>query len=115
MNPLKPLRARRGQPKAGPKFAPDPRPQADIRPQTTEWRGNASLRGVRIAVLSDVHGNLPALEAVLVELEQEEPDLVVLGGDVASGPLPGETIHLLRPPPVRGFVAGNPDRGLVSR
>ena len=64
----------------------------------------------RIAVLCDIHGNLPALEAVVPELEV---DLVVLGGDVASGPFPAETLQLLRslPVPVR-FVRGNADRVL---
>ena len=47
---------------------------------------------MRIAVLSDIHGNLPALEAVLAELEA---DLVVVGGDVAAGPLPAETLDAL--------------------
>ena len=51
----------------------------------------------RIAVLCDIHGNLPALEAVVPELEV---DLVVLGGDVASGPFPAETLELLRSLPV---------------
>ena len=64
----------------------------------------------RIAVLCDIHGNLPALEAVVPELEV---DLVVLGGDVASGPFPAETLELLRslPVPLR-FVRGNADRVL---
>jgi putative phosphoesterase len=64
----------------------------------------------RVAVLSDIHGNLPALEAVLPELEV---DLVVVGGDSASGPFPRETLDLLRSVavPVR-FVRGNADRVL---
>ena len=64
----------------------------------------------RIAVLCDIHGNLPALEAVLRELDADE---VVVGGDVASGPFPLETLELLRslPMPVR-FVRGNADRVL---
>ena len=64
----------------------------------------------RIAVLCDIHGNLPALEAVVPELEAE---LVVVGGDVASGPFPLETLEQLRslPVPVR-FVRGNADRVL---
>src|SRR5215203_1375180 len=36
----------------------------------------------------DTHGNLPALEAVLEELESVEPDLIVVGGDVVAGPMP---------------------------
>jgi 3',5'-cyclic AMP phosphodiesterase CpdA len=47
---------------------------------------------VRIAALYDIHANLPALEAVLAEVEAAAPDLVVIGGDVAAGPLPGETL-----------------------
>jgi putative phosphoesterase len=74
-----------------------------------------SLAGMRVAVLSDVHGNLPALEAVLVEVEREEPDLVVVCGDVAAGPMPVETIELLRTLPRARFVRGNADRQLVSR
>ena len=64
----------------------------------------------RIAVLCDIHGNLPALEAVVPELDV---DLVVVGGDIASGPFPLETLSLLRslPVPVR-YVRGNADRVL---
>jgi hypothetical protein len=69
----------------------------------------------RIAAIYDIHGNLPALEAVLRDIEVEEPDLLVVGGDVAAGPLPGETIERLRSLslPVR-FVRGNADRELVA-
>jgi putative phosphoesterase len=64
----------------------------------------------RIAVLCDIHGNLPALEAVVPDLEA---DVVVVGGDVASGPFPLETLELLRSLalPVH-FVRGNADRVL---
>jgi putative phosphoesterase len=65
---------------------------------------------MRIATLNDIHGNLPALEAVVPELDV---DLVVIGGDVASGPFPAETLALLRSlqVPVR-YVRGNADRVL---
>jgi 3',5'-cyclic AMP phosphodiesterase CpdA len=43
---------------------------------------------VRVAALYDIHGNLPALDAVLADVEAAAPDLVVIGGDVAAGPLP---------------------------
>jgi len=69
---------------------------------------------MRVAVLADIHGNLPALEAVLAEVEAAAPDLVVVCGDVASGPLPAETIELLRSLPDARFVRGNADRELVS-
>src|SRR5262245_3028653 len=41
----------------------------------------------RIAALYDIHGNLPALEAVLEELGVLRVDLIVVGGDVLPGPL----------------------------
>lgn len=50
----------------------------------------------RIGLLSDVHGNLPALEAVLAELEAEELDAVVCLGDVAVGPQPVESLARVR-------------------
>ena len=61
---------------------------------------------MRLAVLADIHGNLPALEAVLGDLEQRRADGVVNLGDCASGPLwPRETLAgliALRWPTVRG-------------
>ncbi len=51
---------------------------------------------MRIAVISDIHGNLPALEAVWAEIDRAAPDLVVNLGDIASGPLwPHETVQWL--------------------
>ena len=69
---------------------------------------------MRVAAIADLHGNLPALEAVLAEVEREEPDLIVVCGDVASGPMPAETIDLLRTLPRTRFVRGNADRGLIE-
>src|SRR2546427_11266990 len=69
---------------------------------------------LRVAALSDIHGNLPALEAVLSEVERERSDLIVSCGDVASGPMPAETISLLMSLPRARFVRGNADRGLVD-
>jgi putative phosphoesterase len=68
----------------------------------------------RVVVLADIHGNLPALEAVLREVERKKPDLVVVCGDVASGPMPVETIDMLRQLPRARFVRGNADRGLIE-
>lgn len=52
---------------------------------------------LRIAVLTDIHGNLPALQAVLAHVQREGCDATVNLGDIASGPLwPRETIDFLR-------------------
>lgn len=40
---------------------------------------------MRVAIVSDIHGNLPALEAVIADMSRTRPDLVVLGGDLAFG------------------------------
>jgi predicted phosphodiesterase len=70
---------------------------------------------VRAAALYDIHGNLPALEAVLADVEGSEADMVVVGGDVASGPMPAQTLDRLRAlgANVR-FVRGNADRELID-
>jgi putative phosphoesterase len=67
-----------------------------------------------VAALFDIHGNLPALEAVLAELRAEAPDAVVVGGDVAAGPMPLEVLTRLRelPWPVH-WLRGNADRAVV--
>ena len=44
-------------------------------------------KGSRVAAIYDIHGYLPALEAVLADLESVRPDLIVVGGDVAAGPI----------------------------
>jgi len=70
---------------------------------------------VRVAALYDIHANLPALEAVLAAVEQEQPDLIVLGGDVAAGPLPRPTIERLLALGERvRYVRGNADRLMVA-
>ena len=68
---------------------------------------------MRVAVVSDVHGNLPALEAVLAEIEREKVDLVVSGGDVAMGPMPAECVDALLALDRVVWVRGNADREAV--
>jgi putative phosphoesterase len=65
---------------------------------------------VRLAALYDVHANLPALEAALAELEREDVDGIVFGGDLTWGPQPAETLALIRSVPNARFVRGNCDR-----
>jgi putative phosphoesterase len=66
---------------------------------------------MRVAALCDVHGNLDALEAVLAELQGENVDGIVFGGDVAAGPRPGETLARIEELGDRAlFVRGNADR-----
>jgi len=68
-----------------------------------------------VAVLSDIHGVMPALEAVLAEPDVRAADLVVLTGDIASGPQPVETLDTLRALGDRAiWVRGNADRELVQ-
>ena len=76
------------------------------------WR---RMRGVRVAALYDIHGNLPALEAVLAEVERNRVELVVVGGDVAIGPMPRECLDRLLALGDRAvFVRGNGDREIAS-
>jgi predicted phosphodiesterase len=68
---------------------------------------------MRVAALADVHANAPALRAVLDEIAREHVDLIVFGGDLTWGPLPTETLAVVRAieTPVR-FVRGNADRSV---
>jgi putative phosphoesterase len=64
---------------------------------------------LRVAALYDVHGTRIALEAVLAELDREQPDAVIFGGDLFLGPQPAETADLVRTVEAT-FVRGNCDR-----
>jgi putative phosphoesterase len=64
---------------------------------------------MRVAVLCDVHGNLPALEAVVAELASIDVDRIVCGGDVVAGPFPRECLDKLVDLDAV-FVRGNADR-----
>ena len=69
---------------------------------------------MRVAVLSDIHGNLPALEAVLADVEREAVDAIVVPGDTAHGPWAVEVFDVLAERGAR-FVRGNADRGVIER
>ena len=56
----------------------------------------------RLAALYDIHGNAPALEAVLAEVRAAGNELIVVGGDVVPGPMPTESY-----PQAAEFASGN--------
>ncbi|WP_035350490.1 metallophosphoesterase family protein [Fictibacillus gelatini] len=69
---------------------------------------------MKIAALYDIHGNLPALNAVLEELEEVQPDMIIIGGDIVSGPMPSKTLKRLSVLGNRArFIRGNGDREAV--
>jgi predicted phosphodiesterase len=69
----------------------------------------------RVAVLSDIHGVLPALDMVLAEPDVAGADRIVLTGDLAAGPLPAQTLDRLAELGERAvWVRGNADRELVQ-
>jgi putative phosphoesterase len=72
-----------------------------------------ATRAARVAALYDIHGNLPALEAVLAEVDSLRVDAVVVGGDVVAGPMPVETLEVLRARADTRFIRGNADRELA--
>ena len=70
---------------------------------------------MRVAAIYDIHGNLPALEAVLDDIRHAEVDRLVVGGDVLPGPMPRETLARLLAVdiPVQ-FIHGNGDREVLA-
>jgi len=66
---------------------------------------------MRLAALYDIHGNLPALEAVLADVRRAGVDGIVVGGDVVPGPMPRETMACLQELdlPVQ-YISGNGER-----
>lgn len=71
---------------------------------------------MRVAALYDIHGNLPALEAVLQEVRQAGVGWIVVGGDVVSGPMPRETLATLLDfeIPVQ-FIQGNGEAEVLAQ
>lgn len=70
---------------------------------------------MRIAIFSDVHGNLSATEAVLAGIEAQSPDMAVFAGDLCLfGPRPAECLRLLRERRIASVV-GNTDAWLAGR
>jgi predicted phosphodiesterase len=72
---------------------------------------------VRVVIMSDVHGNIVALEAVLADIRQHAaPDALIVAGDMALvGPRPAEAVARLRSLDGAAFLMGNCDRYIVDR
>jgi putative phosphoesterase len=71
---------------------------------------------MRIAVICDIHGNLPALDAVLDEVRRAGVDRIVVAGDVLPGPMPRDTLtRLLELDIPTAFIHGNGDREVLTR
>jgi Icc-related predicted phosphoesterase len=71
---------------------------------------------MRVAVLNDVHANLPALEAVLEEVRDERADIVLFGGDVIPGPMTRETLaQVLQLEIPSRFIHGNGELAVLAR
>jgi predicted phosphodiesterase len=70
---------------------------------------------MRVAALYDIHGNLPALEAVLADVRRATVDRIVVGGDVAPGPMVREALAALQavPVPVQ-FITGNCEAAVLA-
>jgi predicted phosphodiesterase len=71
---------------------------------------------MKVAGLYDIHGNLPALDAVLDDVRRAGVDRIVVGGDVVPGPMPRETLRRLLDVnlPVQ-FVHGNGDLAVLAQ
>ena len=69
---------------------------------------------MRVAAIYDIHGNLPALEAVLADPRCAAADALVCGGDLVAGPLPVECLERLEADGRVRFLTGNGDRETVT-
>ncbi len=70
---------------------------------------------MKIAIFADIHGNLPAFQAVLAEIDSHRPDEIICGGDVITkGPHPAECLALLRERSIRTII-GNTDLRALNR
>jgi putative phosphoesterase len=70
---------------------------------------------MRVAALYDIHGNLPALEAIVRDVRQADVDRIVIGGDVLPGPMPRETIGYLQGLDLSvQYIRGNGDREVLA-
>jgi putative phosphoesterase len=70
---------------------------------------------MKIAAIYDIHGNLPALEAVLSDIESEGVDVILVGGDIVPGPMPRDVLEVLQGLGDRvRWIRGNCERDVVE-
>ena len=70
---------------------------------------------MKVAALYDIHGNLPALQAVLNEIDREGVDMIVIGGDIVPGPMSLDVLEaLLRLGDRVSWIRGNCEREVVE-
>jgi predicted phosphodiesterase len=70
---------------------------------------------MRLAVLYDIHANLPALEAVVEEARAAGVEGLIFGGDVLPGPMPRETLDYVKALPIPArYIHGNGDRNILQ-
>lgn len=70
---------------------------------------------MKIAALYDIHGNLPALEAVLKEIDREDVDVIVIGGDIVPGPMSLDVLEILQNMEIQvRWIRGNCEREVVE-
>jgi putative phosphoesterase len=72
-------------------------------------------QAMKIAAIYDIHGNLPALEAVLSEIDREGVDVIVVGGDIVPGPMSRDVLEVLLSLRDRvSWIRGNCEREVVE-
>src|SRR5258705_1837915 len=71
---------------------------------------------MQIDALYDIHGNLPALEAVLRDVRDAGVDAIVVGGDVIPGPMPRDVLDLLLSLNIpTHFIVGNGELAVLAQ
>ena len=66
-----------------------------------------------VAILADIHGILPALDAVLADMEANPPDQIIIAGDFLGGPQPCEVLQRLQAIGCR-FILGNGEVNMLK-
>jgi len=71
------------------------------------------MSSIRIAIIADIHGTLPSLEAVLTDIQSNPPDEIIVAGDFLVGPQPREVMDLLQGLGCK-FILGNGELNMIK-